>query len=190
MNNTEAPSTLNQYANWKGILPVLWLLPIIFMIHDAEELFTMPGWLASHEQEINRFAGLSETTAEIARSLPVTFGQAAAAIGFFLVIFIAVTIGASFSKGSGFWFYAYACLLGVLFLHVFTHLAQAIFVGGYVPGLVGAIVAIIPGAYYIYKQLFERKLLTVKLAVITAFIGLALFIPGATLAHQIGKMLG
>jgi hypothetical protein len=75
-------------------------------------------------------------------------------------------------------------------MHVFTHIAQAIIISGYVPGLLGAIAAIIPGALYIYKRLFDAKLLTWRSAAVTALIGLALFIPGALLAHQIGRVLG
>jgi hypothetical protein len=77
-----------------------------------------------------------------------------------------------------------------LFLHVFTHVAQAIFFRGYAPGVVGAIAAIIPGALYLYKRLFEAKLLTFKSAVVTALIGFALFVPGAMLAHEVGRILG
>ena len=124
------------------------------------------------------------------RSLPTTITQVAIAIGFILLLFIVVTVGASMSSKRGFWVYAYASLLGVLFLHVFTHIAQAILVGGYAPGVIGAVAAVIPGTLYIYKRLFEAKLLTLKSAAFAALIGFALFVPGAMLAHQIGRMLG
>ena len=132
---------------------------------------------------------MNETVAEMVRSLPTTTAQVAVAIGCILLLFVVVTAGASLSKRRGFWLYAYASLLGVLFLHVFTHIAQAVLIGGYAPGVIGAVVAIIPGTFYIYKRLFEAKLLTVKSAIVTALIGFALFIPGAMLAHQIGRAL-
>ena len=150
----------------------------------------MPDWIASHQQELNQLARINETMAEILRSLPTTTAQVAVSIGCILLLFVVVTAGAAISQRRGFWLYAYASLLGVLFLHVFTHVAQAILVRGYAPGVIGAVVAIIPGALYIYRRLFEAKLLTVKSSVITALIGFALFIPGAMLAHQIGRMLG
>jgi hypothetical protein len=171
----------------KDIVRVLWLLPLIFSIHDGEELLTMPGWVANHQQELNRLANMSDTAGEVVRSLPKTTAQAAVAIAFILLLFVVVTVGASVSRKRGFWLYAYSSLLGVLFLHVFTHIAQAILVGGYVPGVIGAVVAIIPGALYIYKRLFEAKLLTFKSAAVTALIGFALFIPGAMLAHEIAQ---
>lgn len=183
-------STPAQDANRKSPARALWLLPIVFIIHDGEELFTMPGWVVRHQQKLDELARMNETAAEIVRSLPNTTGQVAVAIGCILLLFVVVTAGASMSGKRGFWLYAYAGLLGVLFLHVFTHIAQAILFGGYTPGVIGAVVAIIPGALYLYKRLFEAKLLTVKSAVVTALIGFALFVPGALLAHQIGLMLG
>ncbi len=180
----------SQETSRRKLARVLWLLPVIFSIHDGEELLTMPGWIASHQQDIERLAKMSDTAAEMVRSLPTTTSQLAVAIGFILLLFVVVTVGASISGKRGFWLYAYASLLGVLFLHVFTHVAQAIITGGYVPGLIGAVVVIIPGALYIYKTLFERKLLTLKSALVTALIGFALFIPGVMLAHHLGQMLG
>ena len=183
-------STYAQDAGRTSLARVLWLLPVVFIIHDGEELFTMPSWIVRHQQKLEQLARMNETVAEIVRSLPKTTAQVAVAIGFILLLFVVVTFGASMSRKRGFWLYAYASLLGVLFLHVFTHIAQAVLVGGYAPGLIGAVVAIIPGTLYLYKRLFEAKLLTVKSAVVTALIGFALFVPGALLAHQLGRMLG
>jgi hypothetical protein len=189
-NDSEAISTSSQEASRRRLARVLWLLPLIFIIHDGEELLTMPGWIASHQQELDRLARMSDIAAEMIRSLPTTRAQVAIAISFILLLFVVVTLGASLSSKRGFWLYAYASLLGVLFLHVFTHIGQAILVGGYAPGVIGAVVAIIPGALYIYKGLFAEKLLTLRSAAITALIGFALFVPGAMLAHQMGRLLG
>lgn len=189
-NTNHNASTHSQDASGRSLARVLWLLPVVFIIHDGEELFTMPGWVVRHRQKLDELGRMNETAAEIVRSLPTTTAQVAVAIGFILLLFVVVTAGASMSRKRGFWLYAYASLLGVLFLHVFTHIAQAILFGGYVPGVIGAVVAIIPGALYLYKRLFEAKLLTVKSSVVTALIGFALFVPGALLAHQIGRMLG
>lgn len=183
-------STNAQDAKQQSLARALWLLPVVFIIHDGEELLTMPGWVVRHQRELDQLARINETAADMVRSLPTTTSQVAVAVGFILLLFVAVTVGASISGKRGFWLYAYASLLGVLFLHVFTHIAQAILVGGYAPGVIGAVVAIIPGAIYLYRRLFEAKLLTVRSAVITALIGFALFIPGAMLAHQLGRLLG
>jgi hypothetical protein len=189
-SNSQAVSTHPEESGRRSLALTLWLLPIVFIIHDGEELLTMPGWIANHQQELDQLARMSEVAAKLVRSLPTTTSQVAIAIGFILFLFVGVTVGASMSSKRGFWVYTYASLLGVLFLHVFTHIAQVILVGGYAPGVIGAVAAVIPGALYIYKRLFEAKLLTLKSAAFAALIGFALFVPGAMLAHQIGRMLG
>jgi hypothetical protein len=168
---------------------VLWLLPIVFIVHDLEELLSMPGWIAGHQRELDQISTKSDFVAEMLRNAPKTFTQFAVAIGFVMILFVAVTIGASMSRRHGLWMYAYGCLLGVLFLHVFAHIAQAILVAGYVPGLIGAVAAVIPGSVYIYRRLFRANLLTLKEAVLTGLIGLALFLPGVLLAHSLGRFL-
>lgn len=189
-SNSQAISTHPQEAGRRSVAWILWLLPIVFIIHDGEELLVIPSWIASHQQELNQLAKMSEVAAKLMRSLPTTTKQVAIAIGFILFLFIAVTVGASMSSKRGFWVYAYASLLGGLFLHVFTHIAQAMFVGGYAPGVISAVAAVIPGTLYIYKRLFDAKFLTLKSAAFAALIGLTLFVPGAMLAHQIGRVLG
>ena len=188
--NNDSVSADSLSNNRESLRRVFWLLPVIFVIHDGEELLTMPAWIESHQPELDELARLNETAAQMIRSMPTTTAEVAVAIGVFLLLFVVVTAGASLSRGRGFWLYAYAVLLGVLFLHVFSHIAQAFFIGGYVPGLVGAAMIVLPAALYIYKKLFDAKLLTFKAAVITALTGLALFVPGAALAHQIGRMFG
>ena len=81
---------------------VLWLLPAVFIIHDGEEILTMPGWVAGHRRELEQFARDSDVTAEMVRSLPTTTPQVAVAVGLILLLFVAVTAGASLSKGRGF----------------------------------------------------------------------------------------
>ncbi|MFZ0963402.1 MAG: HXXEE domain-containing protein [Terriglobia bacterium] len=168
----------------------LWLMPVILAVHDGEELATMPGWIARHQRELAQLAGMNKLLAGIVHSLATTTPQMAIAVGFILVIFVAVTAGASLSLRRGPWLYAYSCLLGVLFLHVFTHVGQAILMRGYTPGVVGAVLVIVPGALFIYRRLFAAQLLTWKSAVVTALAGLALFIPGVLMAHGLGRWMG
>jgi hypothetical protein len=168
----------------------LWLMPVIFAIHDGEELATMPGWIARHPRELAQLAGMNKLLAGIVHSLATTTPQVAIAIGFILVMFVAVTAGASLALRRGPCLYAYTTLLGVLFLHVFGHVGQAILFRGYHPGVVGAVAVVIPGALFIYRRLFAAQLVTWKSVVVTALVGLALFIPGVLLAHGLGRWMG
>ena len=176
------------YQSWRRLERVYWLLPLAFVIHDGEELLTMPAWVATHRAalaDVARTLGLGDDFVE---SLPTTIAEAAGAIGFLFVIFVGVTLGATMRRGRGLWQYAYASVLGVFFLHLFTHVAQCIYFGGYTPGAVGAVVAGAPASVYIYRELFGAKLLSGRTAVVTALIGLALFVPGVLFAQRIGHL--
>jgi hypothetical protein len=188
--DNDIPAATAQPIGRPGLARALWLLPIIFVIHDTEELLTMPGWLARHRPEMERLAGANRAAAHIVHSLATTTPQLAVAIGCIFLLFLVVTGGASVRPRRGPWLYAYACLLGAMFLHVFTHIAQAVVVRGYAPGVIGAVVTIVPGSIFIYKRLFEAKLLTPISAVLTALVGLSLLLPGVMLAHWIGRMIG
>ncbi len=178
-----------QQAARPSIAPVLWLLPFVFVVHDGEELLTMPGWIERHGPELERLAQTSRLAARLIRTLATSPAQVAVAIGAVFAVIVGVTIGATVARQRGLWFYAYLTVLGALFLHVFTHVAQSIYFGGYTPGVAGAVCAVLPGSLYIYRRLFQAGLLTWRAAVATALLGFALFIPAAIQAHRLGRLL-
>ncbi len=167
---------------------LFWLLPLVFVIHDAEELVTMPGWLVEHRAMLDAFAARGPLAAMAVAAAPTTTARAAVAIGLVLAVLLLATAGATFTRSKA-WFYAYASLLGLLFLHVFTHVAQAIYFGSYVPGLLGAIFAVLPGTVFIYRRLFAARLLDWKTAILTALGGFALFVPGVLAAWAVGRIV-
>ena len=167
---------------------LFWLLPLVFVIHDAEELVTMPGWLVEHRAMLDAFAQRGPLAATVVAAAPTTTARAAVAIGLVLAVLLLATAGATFTRSKA-CFYAYASLLGLLFLHVFTHVAQAIYFGSYVPGLLGAIFAVLPGTMFLYRRLFAARLLDGRTAILTALGGFALFVPGVLAAWAVGRII-
>lgn len=167
---------------------LFWLLPLVFAIHDTEELVTLPSWFAEHRSALQSVADRGGLAARIAASAPSTTARAAVAIVFLLVLLLIATLGVTRARGHGTWLYVYSGLLGLLFLHVFTHVAQALLFRGYVPGLYGAILAVLPGSAFIYRRLIAGGLLSWPIAVVTALVGFALFIPGVLAAWAVGRM--
>jgi hypothetical protein len=169
---------------------ILWTLPVVFVIHDGEELLTMPAWIAAHGPQLARMAQSSAAARRAVASLATTTPAVAVAIGAVFAVVLAVTVGATRSVGRGFWWHAYAAVLGVLFLHVYTHVFQAVLVGGYVPGLYGAVFAVLPGGAYLYRRLFRAGVLTLRAAAVDAVIGVAVALPGVLGAHALGRLVG
>ena len=167
---------------------LFWLLPLVFVIHDAEELVTMPGWLVEHRAMLDAFAQRGPLAGTVVAAAPTSTARAAVAIGLVLAVLLLATAGATFTRSRA-WFYAYTSLLGLLFLHVFTHVAQAIYFGSYVPGLLGAVFAVLPGTMFLYRRLFAARLLDGRTAILTALGGFALFVPGVLAAWAVGRIV-
>jgi hypothetical protein len=153
----------------KGSLLFLWLTPAAFLAHDLEELFTFHSWIVQHSKTLESLG--------VVKSLPESVHQLALAIGILLLGFCIVTFGAVRSQMDRFWSIAYQILLGAFFLHAFTHIAQAIYFSGYTPGVVSAIVVVIPVCLYLYRKLLKMGLVNAKSAMLTAVIGIACLIP-------------
>jgi hypothetical protein len=152
-----------------GPLLFLWLTPLTFLAHDLEELITMPAWIARHWEGLQSLG--------VSKFLPDSMPQLASAIGILLLVFCIVTFGAVRSRMQGFWSIAYQILLGAFFLHAFTHIAQALYFSGYTPGVVTAVVLVIPMCLYLYGKLLNGGLVTMKSAILTAVVGIVALLP-------------
>lgn len=137
---------------------IYWLLPLAFVVHDAEELFTMPSWFIAHER-------------------PLGLAHVAVAIALFLVIFLVITAGAWLRPRSFAWRALYGGLLGTFLLHGFIHVGQAIAFASYTPGLVTAVLVVVPASTYLWIVLLRRGAIDLKPSLAMSVLGIALFLP-------------
>lgn len=173
----------------RSVFRMYWLLPAAFLVHDTEELVTLPSWVVAHRSQLAalvRSAGLPEHAVD---RLPTSAPAFAGAVGVLLVLFLGVTWGATRARGRGPLQFVFALLLGGFFLHGFTHLGQTLFFGEYTPGSVTAAIVVIPASLYLYVRLFSAHLLTTKTAVVAALLGIAFLIPATMFALAVGSWL-
>ena len=137
---------------------IYWLLPLAFVVHDAEEIFTMPAWFTAHEH-------------------PASLGHVALAIAFFFALFIVITAGVSLRPRSFAWRALYGGLLGTFLLHGFVHVAQAIAFLAYTPGLITAVLVVLPASAYLWITLLKREAIDLKPSLLMSILGIALFLP-------------
>jgi hypothetical protein len=110
---------------------VFWLVPLTWLVHDAEELVTLPRWHTRNEAALRALARRSASTRRLVSSLSDsrdTFAVAAVLVGGRLV-------GATVAKVSdpdGVGLLVFAVCLGGYGLHGVVHVAQAAVFGGYV----------------------------------------------------------
>ena len=165
-----------------------WTLPTLFLLHDAEELVTMPAWVAEHHEVLE--AALSTLGLErLAAALPVTTAQMAWAIAVIAVIFLVVTAGIVARPHSAAWRALYGGLLGVFLLHAGTHVAQTLWFGAYTPGVVTAVLLVAPGSLLLGRRLLRLGAIGLVPSVVTSCAALPLFPLAAALAFEISAWL-
>jgi hypothetical protein len=152
------------------------LFPLLYLLHDIEEILTVEKFLSSHSDIIP----FHVTAAEF--SLAFTLLWVLASIGCFKA-----AAGRSFLGMNPVVFVSFL-ISGILLANGIGHLFQFIFFKGYVPGIVTSLVIIFPYSFFTAKQLIAERLLTVKRFVGYLILGFILQAPAALAAHLISKL--
>lgn len=107
---------------------LLWLLPAAFVLHDAEEVFFLPGWLRRNRDELaQRFPRLSGRV--LSHAAAISWVRFAAMAAEELAILSSVTLYSVISHDCLPWL-ALFLAFGV---HLVVHIMQWIAVGRYIP---------------------------------------------------------
>ena len=168
----------------------VWLLPLAFVIHDGEEILTMPRWIAEHRPLLERIAQTGTPARRVVDNLPTTTAQVAIAVAVELAVLLLATVLFSRRPRPGFALYFYAAALGVFTAHSLTHLGQTLLLGAYTPGVVTAVLIVPAAGVYLYKHLFEAGLLTRRSAWLSGLAGVVGIVPLLLTAHLIGRTWG
>ncbi len=133
------------------------LLPVIFMIHDLEELIFMKPWIRKNEAELkSRFPFLYNRIIKRThrRMSTSAFGVS---IG---IIFLGLSITTILSLWSGnysLWFGVFM----IFFLHLFIHIIQWIVYRKYVPVIITSVLCL-PYCLYTFNSFIEFTNMTVS----------------------------
>lgn len=137
------------------IVTVLWLFPILFMFHDFEEILTVEKWAKQNKAHV--FAFLPKSFHKyFASSFELTTLQFIKDVFWiYVIITIAAVLAVLFS-----FYYLLLMLLFIFFIHVFTHLAQAIYLKKYTPGVATSVILVLPYSVYAYYRLLQAGLIS------------------------------
>jgi hypothetical protein len=125
----------------------LWLMPVIFMVHEFEEIFMVEAWGSRHKEKINAIwpqkkpSGLDYAgeylTASIAISIFVEFL-------FAILVSVLCAIFQNYYAWFGFW-------IGFVIHMFFPHLWVTIKFKGYLPGIITCAITLIPSLWVLYQ---------------------------------------
>lgn len=135
-------------------ITVMWLFPIVFMFHDFEEILYVEPWLRRHGGRIlEKMSPLARRFAS--SSLGMTTRDFAGDVFWVFLVVVASTVAAVM-----FSFYdLYLILLLIFFLHVFTHIGLCLYTRSITPGVVTAVLLVLPYTGYAFFRLFADEVI-------------------------------
>ncbi len=126
----------------------IWLLPVIFIFHDMEEIVGAEKWIRNNYGSIITKYPRAEKLIHVYRG--VTTSAFAAAVYEELILLIVICLAAGLTDISlldGLWF---GGLTGFT-LHLLIHIGQAVLIRSYIPSLITSLLSLPPSIWLICK---------------------------------------
>jgi len=157
-------------------------LPVAFVVHDTEEILTQKKWMKSHKDGLlKKFPKMSDKIEQLSSLGTVGFSIAALEE----LVFLLLCTCNALVEGP-FCVEIWAALFMAFSFHLLIHIAQAIAVKGYVPGLISSIV-ILPYAFIGIRSIV---LVFPVIKVILLFLIGVLFVDlNLKFAHYLGRKI-
>ncbi|CAM4295736.1 MAG: HXXEE domain-containing protein [Paenibacillus macerans] len=162
---------------------LVWLFIVAFVIHDLEEIIWVEPWMKKNARRVAPALPLRMRPA-FEKMSRLTSSQFAVAVLMEFIIFIPFTYIAA-EKGRFFMFLAFNTLF---FLHVFTHLGQSLYLRKYTPGVVTAVLVVLPYTVYLFSRLLGEKWVTWGEILFSVPVGFILA-PCVLLGHELGRRI-
>jgi hypothetical protein len=185
----QPPANPNPEQEWRrrGPLSILWLLPLAFVVHDAEEFITGRRWLEQHAADLRSRAG--DIPAQLVVDVYSSSLGTLAAMGVILTVFVGVTIWAIQTNLSKLATWAFVLCTGAFFLHGFGHIAQTSFFGYYTPGVVTSATVVLPSGAVLLSAIRRRGAINPATLLLGLSISGLLVVPAIIGALLLGRVL-
>lgn len=135
---------------------VLWLLPAVFVLHDAEEALLLPRWLRRNREFLSRrFPRLGRRLSS--RLDGLTSARFAAMAAEELALLVAVALNAWLTHD----YYPWLALFLAFSVHLVLHLVQAVAAGRYLPLLATSLLGLVYCGWGLHT-LINSRLFTLR----------------------------
>ena len=161
---------------------IVWLLPIVFIFHDFEEIIFFRSWITKNKETLSKkYPKLSKRFFARFENLSVQAFSLAVAEEF--VLLSAITIWSVV-------FESYLLWLGIFlgfFVHLFVHLIQWVVFRKYIPAIYTSVISLIYCSFALNFML-KNNLFNSKEIVIWTFIGFGIMVVNLFLAHKLAEL--
>jgi hypothetical protein len=156
---------------------VIWAFLVAFLIHDIEEIFTMERFTRENQERFPRL---------LRNLLAISTVQFTVAV---VVLFVIGLLAAYLATQPQREMDVFIIVLAIFLVHVVGHIAFPIFFHRYTPGLVTAVVIVLPYSLYTFYRLFSANLVNSNSFSISTLVGFLLLVPLLLGVRQLGKLL-
>ena len=161
---------------------IVWLLPIVFMIHDFEEIIFFKSWIMKNKEYLSeKFPRLSKRLLFRLEKMSVPAFSLAVAEEFVLLSIVTVLSVV---------FESYLLWLGIFmgfFIHLLVHLVQWIALRKYLPAIYTSIASLLY-CFFSLNYILKNKLFEINEIVIWTFIGFGVVVLNIILAHKLAEL--
>jgi hypothetical protein len=159
----------------------IWLGPVAFLVHDAEEIVTVVPWLHAHREQLPAFLRPLAT---------IDTGQCAAAVAVLFAGYVLAAWHGAWAVRRGRRPLPFLVVTGALVANALTHILQALYFGGYTPGVVTALSVTLPYGYAAGRALRHHGVASAASLRWAVAAGLVLQVPLVLLALLAGRSWG
>jgi hypothetical protein len=164
---------------------LIWLVPSVFIIHDFEEIIMVENWLKNNEKDVLMIIP-ARFHDYFAKVFPKNTAGFSVAVLVEYIGILAATIVAVTGNGNPMKLIGTLAVVTILFLHCFTHIVQSVILKRYTPGVITAIVLLVPFSVYFYHYFLSKQFITWNMIWLSIPLGIILVV----VLNQSGLLLG
>ena len=155
---------------------VIWAFPLAFLLHDLEEIFTMERFSRENRERFPKF---------LRNIAAITTKQFTMAVGVLLVLTLLASYLATRPQRQ---VDLFTITLAIFLVHILGHVAQTMFFRRYTPGLITALLVVLPYSLYGFHRLFTANLVGGDSFTTSILVGALLLAPLLLAVRQLGKV--
>lgn len=164
-----------------GFQIIVWLLPVVFMIHDFEEIIFFKPWITKNSPYLKkRFPFLAKRLLPRMEALSVPAFAVAVFEEFVLLSII------TFSALCFDYYNIWLAVFMAFFIHLFIHTIQWIVLKRYIPAIVTAILTL-PYCIYGFMIVLRSHLFTASDIILLSLAGVLFMVLNLLLAHTLAE---
>ena len=161
---------------------IIWLLPIVFMIHDFEEIIFFKSWINKNRDYLaKKFPKIAKRFLPRFDNLSTAAFALAVAEGFVLLSFI--TLGSVLLDNYLLWL---AAFMG-FFVHLLIHLIQWVVLKRYIPAIGTSFLSLVYCVYVLY-EIISNDVFQISEIVLWTIIGFGFVGVNLVFAHKLAQI--